>query len=1178
MPSRKRSPSFAEESKEAETPAQRLLAALLWQHFQRTGQSALHTAIAKGDLALAATLLERCQTWKKEILITPDSESLYTPLQEAIYQRQLNFILLLLRTPTKIRRPMALLQNDETNDMGYMTMAVDAEGHRPASLLKQLQRTELRACRRQLLYEPRIVGSTVLGGRRFRSSSFDSLQAEQDELHDLGQHLDALHTHDDEKEGLVARYGCEVLTFGRAHHCALGTDSSVDGRPQRVQYFAQDCVEHHGGAVGVSGAPHHTVVVTASGHLYAFGLGKGGRLGTGDEAPCSVPTRVMGALSQRHVIAAAAADNHTVAVCRDGSVFAWGSNRFGQIGYVGDSSPRCSPRRVDDLKGIVCVSVAAGEKHSVALSQRGEVYVWGDNTNGQLGISRRNGTHRVQRVDALWNSKKIAISIAASSHATLVLTKPTGTNLPVNTVFSWGHGSHVPSKVHFEQCNESRAKIVQPVAIACARYHNVVITADGLVYTWGLHADPLGKRSNSHTIQPSLVTGMLPRNGGGVAVAVSASENHTAIVTDTGDLFTWGATYGKNILGHEGVNWQPDPKRVPGVCRAVAVAAAKEHTILLMGASFPTIKSVPTLGSLGSLAAKRLAEHVDLFNVLPVLIVAGRIQDDYLREYCLKFIHQNLDGVLNVCQKRVADQYLTEELQCAAIELCDDGSFHPLLLSALSGFYVKGTRSVRRDSFSATDEWVVFSEKMLNTDPYAARIVAKYEVTKQTKAIRPREELQKVKEECSSASERCLELVSNMDLSTKWQAEVTMNSLSREARLIKKRLGQIAKLEMKIDSSLTEEEREKVSRKLQLKSDLLAVEPAMETVRITLERMIIEQQREDKVKVEKQCEEVAETIQSEAPMKTASSYRCEVCQINCSDVVNYELHLNGRKHRNKIAQKAEDEQRETAEAVMKQSLIQKIRDPTTKEPIIEPPRRGSPDSWNSKKPNSLPKFNLPPPPHAVPNTITPLNSQLRPSATSPPKSSPSLRDIMAEEQKIAAKKALTAARMKTPEKLPDFQPPWASAHVVQVQPPRMIVAASTSSPYSLGDFMTPAKPTQTTKPATWVSPNPMSAKSDACVSFRDIQQQEEALKANAVQTVGSAGKWFVQHRDRAGSFREIEEAEAREKEHRQLVEEQLEIERQIKEEQLRLQKKKQVDGRRRGKGASKSKKGNQKQK
>jgi alpha-tubulin suppressor-like RCC1 family protein len=1071
---------------------------------------------------------------------------------------------------------MALLQNDETNDLQFLTMVVDAEGHTPTTLLKQLQRTELQACRQQLFYEPRIVGSTVLGGRQFRSSSFDSLQAEQDELHELGQHLDALRTHDDEDEKEEPRYGCEVLTFGRAHHCALGTDSSVDGRPQRVQYFAQDCNQHHGGAVGVSGAPHHTVVVTESGHLYAFGLGKGGRLGTGNEAPCSVPTRVMGALSQRHVIAAAAADNHTVAVCRDGSVFAWGSNRFGQIGCGGDSSPRCSPRRVDDLKGIVCVSVAAGEKHSVALSQRGEVYVWGDNTNGQLGISRRNGTHRVQRVEALWNSKKIAISIAASSHATLVLTKPTGTNLPVNTVFSWGHGSHVPSKVHFEQCDESRAKMVQPVAIACARYHNVVITADGLVYTWGLHADPLGKRSNPHTTQPSLVIGMLPRNGGGVAVAVSASENHTAIVTDTGDLYTWGATFGKNILGHEGVNWQPDPKRVPGVCRAVAVAAAKEHTILLMGTSFPAIKPVPCLGSLENLAAKRLAEHVDLFNVLPVLIVAGRIQDEYLREYCLKFVHRNLDGVLNVCQKRVADQYLTEELQCSAIELSDEESFHPLLLSAITGSCIKGTRSVRHNSLSATNEWLGFCEKMLNTNPYASRIVAKYEATKDTKGSVPRAELEKVKEECSSASERCLELVNNMDLSSKSQAEVTMNSLSREARLIKKRLGQITKLEMKVNS-LTEEEREKISRKLQLESDLRAVEPAMETVRITLERMIIAQQREEEAQVVKECEEVAENIQADAPVKTSTNYRCEICQINCSDVMNYELHLNGRKHRNKVAQKVEDEQRETAEAVMKHSLIQKIRGPVTTELTDESsPQRVPPDSWNSKKPNSLPKFKLPPPPHPVPNSITPSNLQLGPSTTKP---SLSLREIMAEEQKLAARNAPLAAKIKTPKKLPDFQPPWASAPVVQVQPPRMIAAASSSSPYSLGDFMTPTKPTQTTKLATWVSPKTSVVKSHTSVSFREIQQQEENLKANAVQTFGPAGKWYVQHRDRAGSFREIEEAEAREKEHRQLVEEQLEIERQIKEEQLRSQKKKkQTDGKIRTKGASKSMRKNQNQK
>jgi alpha-tubulin suppressor-like RCC1 family protein len=308
------------------------------------------------------------------------------------------------------------------------------------------------------------------------------------------------------------------------------------------------------------------------------------------------------------------------------------------------------------MRNTPCVAVAAGEKHSVALSQKGEVYVWGDNTSGQLGVPRRSGIQKVQRVEALWNGAqpKIVIAIAAAEQSTLVLTSPTPGLTHVNSIYSWGHGNHVPIRVHFENHFRGNSeqqqqgsllaasrRVVNPVAIACAKYHNAAITSDGHVYTWGLHAESLGRTNakgspkQSHqrnstsgrsTSSPQLVTGMLPENGGGFAVVLSASEQHTAVVTDTGALYTWGTTHGKNVLGHEGVRWQPSPKRVPGVHRAVNVAVAKEHTVLLIGASFPTIPKTTGLSNLELLSARKVAEYVDLFNVVPILIMAERTE------------------------------------------------------------------------------------------------------------------------------------------------------------------------------------------------------------------------------------------------------------------------------------------------------------------------------------------------------------------------------------------------------------------------------------------------------------------------------------------------------------------------------------------------------------------------
>ena len=74
------------------------------------------------------------------------------------------------------------------------------------------------------------------------------------------------------------------------------------------------------------------------------------------------------------------------------------------------------------------------------------------------------------------------------------------------------------------------------------------------------------------------------------------------------------------------MRWQPSPKRVPGVHRAVNVALAKEHTVLLIGSSFPRIQNPIGLESLDVLAARQVAKHVDLFNVIPILIMAERTE------------------------------------------------------------------------------------------------------------------------------------------------------------------------------------------------------------------------------------------------------------------------------------------------------------------------------------------------------------------------------------------------------------------------------------------------------------------------------------------------------------------------------------------------------------------------
>ena len=630
------------------------------------------------------------------------------------------------------QRPMTLLHAAEANH-GYnrsnghknnrgnnnllitIANAIDHEGMTPLRLLGRLQLPELFRCRNYLLsFRPSVDRNATMRLRtRSRQSSFGNSGngnvSDDDNIDFFSENVDLFQNHecdsDNGKNDVCAdnvSYGFEVVTFGRPHHDALGVvrsgfssssssssfvssvtkDNNIHKYshasafcPQRVQEFAQDIVGRQGSAMVVAAAQHHSLVVTKKGYLYTFGLGKGGRLGLGDDQPqqCPLPQRVLGPLQRRQVVSVAAAENHSLCVTSQGDVYSWGSNRFGQLGdHATGSSPvapcgnRSIPRRVENLKQHPCVAVAAGERHSVTLSRKGEVYVWGDNTSGQLGVPRRAGIQKVQRVEALWgtstsrgrnsSSPKITIAIAAAAQSTLVLTtgSPSYSLTNANAIYEWGHGNHVPIRVHFECYNKaakgkndsshrsssfgssSFSRMPNPTAIACARYHNVAITSDGMVYTWGLHEESLGRSNSNKSVKqqqqqrrnssPQLVSGMLPEKGGGFAVAVDASGSHTAVVCSNGSLFTWGTTDGNYVLGHEGVRWQPNPKRVPGVHRAVDVAVAKEHTILLIGTSFPTVSKNKRLLNLDVLASYKVAEYVDLFNVIPILMIAERTQ------------------------------------------------------------------------------------------------------------------------------------------------------------------------------------------------------------------------------------------------------------------------------------------------------------------------------------------------------------------------------------------------------------------------------------------------------------------------------------------------------------------------------------------------------------------------
>ncbi|XP_077173706.1 RCC1 domain-containing protein 1 isoform X2 [Paroedura picta] len=82
---------------------------------------------------------------------------------------------------------------------------------------------------------------------------------------------------------------------------------------------------------------------------------------------------------------------HTILLAASGHLFSWGAGRHGQLGH-GDLESVAEPQMVEALQGVPMSQVAAGGWHSASVGEAGDLYMWGWNESGQLGLPSKGMT------------------------------------------------------------------------------------------------------------------------------------------------------------------------------------------------------------------------------------------------------------------------------------------------------------------------------------------------------------------------------------------------------------------------------------------------------------------------------------------------------------------------------------------------------------------------------------------------------------------------------------------------------------------------------------------------------------------------------------------------------------------------------------------------------------------
>ncbi|NXB24616.1 RPGR regulator, partial [Rhagologus leucostigma] len=301
----------------------------------------------------------------------------------------------------------------------------------------------------------------------------------------------------------------------------------------------------------ISCGDEHTAIITGKGKLYMFGSNDWGQLGLGSKNTVSKPTCVK-ALKPEKPKLAVCGRNHTLVYTEKGNVYAAGGNSEGQLG-LGDTEERTTFHLISFFTNQHKIKqLSAGSYTSAAVTEDGQLFVWGDNSEGQIGLANEASVSVPCKVDI---GKPVSSVSCGYYHSALI----TGDG----ELYTFGEPANGKLGLLPEQLKNNR--VPQPVLgimekvnkVACGGEHTVVLTETD-VYTFGL--GQYGQLGHGTFVFESSVPKSVKHLKRHKICNIACGENHTAVIADNGLMFTFGdGRHGKLGFGEESFTNLFDP-------------------------------------------------------------------------------------------------------------------------------------------------------------------------------------------------------------------------------------------------------------------------------------------------------------------------------------------------------------------------------------------------------------------------------------------------------------------------------------------------------------------------------------------------------------------------------------------------------------------------------------------
>ncbi|CAK9828724.1 RCC1 and BTB domain-containing protein 1 [Anthophora retusa] len=286
---------------------------------------------------------------------------------------------------------------------------------------------------------------------------------------------------------------------------------------------------------------NEALIVTKSGMVYGLGRNVSGCLGIGNTGSTLYPKPINELCGKCIKTFACGKSPHCLALTEEGEVYSWGSNSNYQLGNA-NVNEGLIPTPVEfNLHNKVVIQIACGYRHSLALTDDGKVYAWGDNNFGQVGSDIM--TNQNAPLEVIFPScKEKVTSISCGPYSSMAITDD-------NEVYGWGCHNGLLKTEYTSNLKPTKIHKLVGIAIGkvvCGYSYTLALSKEGVLYAWGENKfGQLGLGHKENTLSPVKV--VFPEMGKILDMAASHYEHISVAINGCRKIFIWGRCLGQIV-------------------------------------------------------------------------------------------------------------------------------------------------------------------------------------------------------------------------------------------------------------------------------------------------------------------------------------------------------------------------------------------------------------------------------------------------------------------------------------------------------------------------------------------------------------------------------------------------------------------------------------------------------